>query len=201
MDIINILPIGIGVFKNSGLNSKQLNFLKNLPRAKNKGNFFTKNIFVLDLPELADLKEFILSSLNKYFEEIIVPKYEVRPIITQSWANFNFNGSYHHRHNHPNSYLSGVYYVDTNESDNIVFHRPAPSSITIKPKKYNLYNSQAVWVPAMKNHLIIFPSWLDHEVETISDNHSRISLSFNSFLSGKLDEDHSNLSLNTVEKF
>jgi hypothetical protein len=33
-------------------------------------------------------------------------------MITGCWANVNPPGSYHPTHNHPNNFLSGVYYVD-----------------------------------------------------------------------------------------
>ena len=186
MDIINIMPIGMGLFKHTGITNDQKKFIKNLVRKKNKGNNYTKNSFVLNAPELADLKEFVQHSLNEYFINIVNPKHDVKPVITQSWVNYSNQGDYHHRHNHPNSYLSGVYYLDVDDTDSIVFTRPAPSSLNIQPKTHNLYNSDSVWIPAKKDHLIVFPSWLEHEVETLNKSHTRISLAFNSFVSGQL---------------
>ena len=36
-------------------------------------------------------------------------------MITGCWANINPPGTYHPTHNHPNNYLSGVYYVDVSD--------------------------------------------------------------------------------------
>ena len=180
------MPIAMGLFKHTGITNDQKKFIKNLARKRNKGNNYTKNSFVLNAIELTDLKAFVQQSLNEYFLNIVNPKHDVNPVLTQSWINYSNQGDYHHRHNHPNSYLSGVYYIDVDDTDSIVFTRPAPSSFSIQPKSHNLYNSDSVWIPAKKDHLIVFPSWLEHEVETLNKSHTRISLAFNSFVSGQL---------------
>ena len=35
--------------------------------------------------------------------------------ITQSWINFTKKGEYHHPHAHPNSLISGVFYVEADK--------------------------------------------------------------------------------------
>ena len=41
--------------------------------------------------------------------------------ITISWINYTETNQYHHAHSHPNSVISGVYYIETDESDTITF--------------------------------------------------------------------------------
>jgi hypothetical protein len=42
----------------------------------------------------------------------------VTPYITQSWLNYTETNQYHHKHEHPNSLVSGVFYV--NDMKNLI---------------------------------------------------------------------------------
>ena len=48
-------------------------------------------------------------------------------MITGCWANINPPSAYHPTHNHPNNYLSGVYYVAVPETGtHLIFQDPRP---------------------------------------------------------------------------
>ena len=50
---------------------------------------------------------------------------------------------------------------------------------------FNIFNSFAWWIPVKENDLILFPSDLEHGVDTVTLDHTRISLAFNVFVKGE----------------
>jgi uncharacterized protein (TIGR02466 family) len=153
----------------------------------NKANCFSKNNYVLNEPELKDLREFILSSIKIYVDTIINPKENLDFYITQSWLNYTNRGGNHHIHNHPNSIISGVYYFNANpDVDKIKFHNQTYEQILISPKEYNKFNGNEWWFPVETGKLIMFPSRLHHSVEQVVNEETRISLAFNVFVKGNL---------------
>jgi len=97
------------------------------------------------------------------------------------WINVNENGHFNWRHTHPQSALSGVYYVKTSSnSGNIEFENPSMDLMTnIKVKSYNIFNCASFQVPSETGVMYIFPSWLPHKVHPNLSDEERISISFN----------------------
>jgi uncharacterized protein (TIGR02466 family) len=105
--------------------------------------------------------------------------------ITQSWANYTEQGQFHHKHAHPNSFISGVFYVQSdNAKDRIYFYKDGYSQLKVPPKEWNLYNSDSWWFEAITGRLVLFPSSLTHMVVAVESEKTRVSLSFNTFLKG-----------------
>ena len=100
--------------------------------------------------------------------------------ITGCWANINPPGAYHPTHNHPNNYLSGVYYVAVPESGSrIVFQDPRPLMIMPKPRQFTRLTANAADAESRPGRLLIFPAWLRHSVPANDGQTERISISFN----------------------
>ena len=79
--------------------------------------------------------------------------------ITGCWANINPPGSYHPTHNHPNNYLSGVYYVDVSDgAPELIFQDPRPISIMPWSGKPNRVTGNAAAEQAVSGRMVIFPS-------------------------------------------
>ena len=151
------------------------------------GNTISNDFYVLENPELKNLKAICTEYLNRYLQEIYKPKYPLRAYVTQSWLNFTEHGEYHHIHQHPNSFISGVLYVQTNpKTDKITFHKDMYQQIKVTSNKFDKLNSDSWWFSAKPNEVVLFPSYLTHNVEDKESKGTRISLAFNSFLSGKL---------------
>lgn len=103
-------------------------------------------------------------------------------VITGCWANVNPKGSAHRSHNHPNNYLSGVYYLQVPPGSGVInFYDPRPQATLISPKlkRSNLHNSIVAKVRVKPGQAILFPSWLVHAVPTNPSDEPRISVSFN----------------------
>ena len=105
-----------------------------------------------------------------------------RLAITGCWANVNAPGAGHPVHNHPNNYLSGVYYVRTQPgADTINFLDPRPQTAIIRPPVTALTaeNTEQVVIDVAAGMLLMFPAWLPHSVDPNRSDRLRISLGFN----------------------
>jgi len=123
--------------------------------------------------------------LSDYLKEIYAPKNDVTLRFTQSWANYTEPGQYHHKHEHPNSFLSGVLYINADPTkDKIYFYKNGYQQIKLPTENFNLYNSDSWWFEVATCDLLLFPSSLTHMVETTKSDQTRISISFNTFPKG-----------------
>ena len=154
------------------------------------GNLFSKNSYVLESPELKNLKEFCNNNLFIYFYDRFNFKKDIEIYITQSWINFNQKNTSHHRHKHINSIISSVLFIK-GEMCPITFHNSqrnlfgnlmsyedfaAPNENNAAQFNFNNENGK----------LFLFPSTLLHSVAKNKSDVERISLSFNTFIKGQL---------------
>ena len=112
--------------------------------------------------------------------------------ISDMWATILRPGESHSIHTHSNNLLSGVYYLQSDESANIMFNDPRPASDVILPriKKTGKDNSNLLGYISTQNRAIIFPSWLQHWVPVNKSINNRISISWNIQLKGQVGEHH-----------
>ena len=148
----------------------------------------SENTNIIENIILSDLKDFFQKSLDIFFQEWFKPSTNVCLKITQSWANYSNIGRSHRRHHHPNSIISGVFYVNTNQnSDKIVFCKQIQlAEYQIESTESNVWNSSDWWFPSEEGTLLLFPSTLEHMVPPVVGEKERISISFNSFFSGEI---------------
>jgi len=150
----------------------------------NSGNYTSLEKYILN-KELNSLGEWFLKSLSQYIASVYSPVSDMEVYITQSWLNYTQKGGHHHRHNHPNSLVSGVFYFNANANDDsITFHRKIPPHFHFQSNTTSPYDSAASTFPVETGDLVLFPSDLDHEVRTAPSYETRISLAFNTFFKG-----------------
>jgi len=70
--------------------------------------------------------------------------------------------------------------------DRIYFYNDGYKMIDVEAKEWNVSNSKSWWFEVGIGKLVMFPSSLTHMVQTVDHEETRISLSFNTFLKGKL---------------
>ena len=154
------------------------------------GNSYSKNNYVLDSPELKNLKEFCNNNLFIYFYDRFNVKKDIEIYITQSWINFNQKGTSHHRHKHVNSIISSVFFIK-GEMCPITFYN-SERNLFGNLMSYedfaapNENNAAQVYFNNENGKLFLFPSTLMHSVAKNKSDVERISLSFNTFIKGKL---------------
>jgi uncharacterized protein (TIGR02466 family) len=199
MKIEHLFPIAVGRdILGRELTPQEFNYLLKLPTKPNTGNVTSINKYILELPKLAKLKKDLLRSVNEYFKTTVNPVDGIEIYITQSWFNITNNTQYHHLHNHPNSYISGVFYVSgEGEADKISFSTPhRPYLLDINFNGWNLSNSKTWWLPANTGDIVMFPSTLEHYVLTPTSSTPRMSIAFNTFLRGNLGNNDDATTLN-----
>jgi|TARA_R100000455_G_C6270685_1_gene126630 uncharacterized protein (TIGR02466 family) len=155
---------------------------------KNAGNINTEDNYILKRSELNDIKTFLQKSCNEYLKKVICPKNDIELYITQSWLNYTEKGQFHHSHTHPNSYVSGVLYINCDSKYDKILFLNSKEYKQIRPevKKYNIWNSPTWWFSVGSGDLVMFPSSTTHQVETKQGDNLRISLAFNTFVKGKI---------------
>ena len=133
-----------------------------------------------EIEEFAELTAIVLAAADTVLEAMAAE--HAGFCITGCWANVNPKGAFHVPHHHPNNFLSGVYYLRTQEgADSITFHDPRPMVETIAPRfrAINRYNAMEHPIPAKTGRLVLFPAWLVHSVRANASDAVRISISFN----------------------
>jgi uncharacterized protein (TIGR02466 family) len=194
MKLHGLFPIPVSYFNfESTLTQEELDFINEQEVVGNNGNTTSKNNYVFNDLRLQRIKDFCDQSIAEYFKEVVVPKEDVSPYITQSWINYTSKGQWHHKHAHPNSVLSGVFYVQAQQGiDKIHFYRDVYKQIQVPadPDSFSPFNSESWWMEATTGQLIIFPSYLSHSVEPVQTDSTRISISFNTFLRGLIGENN-----------
>ena len=126
---------------------------------KNKFNYVTKENYFLD-KELPLLRRFFEKSINTYSKKVLgVDTQDLNYRITQSWINICSPNASHHQHTHPNSFISGVFYVRVKpDVDYIVFSRPNQQFFQFPIKEYNTFNSYQWTVGVSEGQLLLLPS-------------------------------------------
>ena len=103
--------------------------------------------------------------------------------MTDCWMNVMGKGAAHTRHLHPHAVVSGTYYVQTPRgAAGLKFEDPRLSSLIAAPaRKAGAPPAMAAHfeVPAVAGQVVLFESWLRHEVPASTVAAERVSLSFN----------------------
>ena len=189
-NIMGIFPTPIYSSKlNRPLSKEELSFIDKTKKDvyKNKGNTTSNDKNILENKIFKNLKNDLYLNVKDYFDKVICSSNNITPYITQSWLNYTETNEYHHRHAHPNSLVSGVFYINCHEEyDRIKFFKEKYKSIILDTENWNLYNSETWWLPVKTGDILLFPSSLTHMVETKQGNNTRISLAFNVFVRGNI---------------
>ena len=185
MNINNLFPTPVAFFKlDGGFTEKEKAFIKTQEQRPNLGNTTSKNNYLFKSPQLKRIAKFVDKCLTEYMNAVHAPKYEVEAYVTQSWANYTKPRQHHHKHAHPNSFISGCVYIAA-KGDRIYFYKDGYQQIKLTTENYNPYNSESWWFEVNEGDVILFPSSLTHMVETLEeDKEERISIAFNTFLKG-----------------
>lgn len=123
-------------------------------------------------PYFAQLKKYLDRHVNKYAKTIG----ETRELeLTDMWFNIMPFGAHHSGHIHPHSIVSGTYYVSAPKgSSPLKLEDPRLPLMMSAPMRSTHFSL----VPK-NNHVVLFESWLRHEVAAQKLEKERVSVSFN----------------------
>ena len=153
-------------------------------------NWQTKSADLHKQKELKSFASLVLTTTKKIIDTL---DYDVEDImITDMWANVLKDSEYHPMHTHSNNFLSGTYYLQSDQKASIVFHDPRPAADVLVPRKKQttLNNSSLLSYASKQNRAVIFPSWLPHWVQQNKSKTKRISIAWNIQVKGQVGEHH-----------
>ena len=157
---------------------------------KYETNWQTKSADLHKQKEFKYFSDLVLTTSKDIIKEL---DYEVEDIvISDMWANVLKDSEHHPVHTHSNNFLSGTYYLHSDQGASIVFHDPRPAADVIVPRKKNttLNNASLLSYASKQNRAVIFPSWFPHWVQQNKSKNKRISIAWNIHIKGQLGEHH-----------
>jgi uncharacterized protein (TIGR02466 family) len=159
--------------------------LDNIVWAENYNNFISTSTDVLEMPEFSILKEQVMLSLQDYFYDVLSVKKQTEIYITESWLNKSIRDQMHHRHWHPNSVYSGIVILQADKDTGLLnFITGQYQTLEYEIETPNLFNAKSMTFCPDPGTILIFPSNLEHLVTVNASDLPRISLSFNTFIRG-----------------
>lgn len=127
-------------------------------------------------PTFQKLESLIDVRVKKFSKSLRFELGGARLKMTTCWVNVMNANTHHSLHLHPLSVISGTYYVSVPAgAPAIKFEDPRASRFMNSPPRKNTH----LQVPAKPGSLVLFESWLRHEVPLHSGKSPRVSISFN----------------------
>ncbi len=128
----------------------------------------------------------VLKEVVDYFSIEKIFKENVGLKITNLWINVNPKGAYNKYHTHPDSHLSGVWWIKTPKncgelwfSNHQAFDRYAELESYSEGFKESTSTYLDYYLEPQEGGMVVFPSFLTHHVAENESNQERISVSFN----------------------
>ena len=131
-------------------------------------------------PVFADLSRLLTRHAAAFARDL---GWDVKPKLDSLWVNLLRSGGHHAGHIHPHSILSGTLYVEVPEGSGAIrFEDPrlpmmmaAPTRLADAPEPLQPF----VTVQPTAGRLLLWESWLRHEVMPGRGRQERLSVSFN----------------------
>lgn len=132
---------------------------------------------VLDASYMIDIKKAVVNTVWGYCQRLSINTENL--VIKSSWINFYDKHQYQDLHSHSNSVLSGVFYIQSDGSSDLLFQAPWHFQQPVSPKhtNYNFENCHIMRYESKIGRCYVFPSHLLHQ--TLPAKSERISLAFN----------------------
>jgi uncharacterized protein (TIGR02466 family) len=196
----NVLPLFATPVFVSNLDidlTKLLPYFHNIDyeRMPNNSGCWSKNKFILNEPECAEIKSKIEEQINVYTKELLCVKDTLEFYLMNSWGLRLNPNDFAAAHQHGNSLFSGVVYLDANpDSGSIIFEKQLNHLNLFSPcvdpdiTEWNIFNSKEWTVDPNQKMIILFPSHLKHRVNPNTTLLPRYSLSFNVYIKGTIND-------------
>ena len=188
MEIINLKAIPIVCERNVySLNKKELNVIKKIKyRPPKEGHYLSETAFLLENKTLAPLKKFIIEKAEEYTRNVLEIKDQI--YLTQSWSTIHTTNVFHPPHDHPNTFISLVYYAQCKDG-HLYFDLNTTSlrecfNFHYTINKFNIYNSQTWTLPVKKGDMVLFPGHIRHGSFPNKSRELRIVIGANFFIKG-----------------
>ncbi|QDK37817.1 TIGR02466 family protein [Bdellovibrio sp. NC01] len=155
--------------------------------AKNYKGGYTSYGSIAQLHQVSTTFELLEKDINKHVRKFVkhlemdIDPRELK--MSSCWINIMPSDVHHSMHIHPLSVISGTYYVQTpKNSSAIKFEDPRLDAFMASPpRKHDAkdHNQRFYSLQPQAGNVVLFESWLRHEVPRNDSNDERISISFN----------------------
>lgn len=186
------LPISVGEMSISEENKEKICNVEFFRLNADNGDM-SKDKYVLDRPELLEVKKEVMSHVNSFVRHALKITPEIEFHITNSWVMKHHRGDWAPRHYHTNSLLSGIFYVRCDKDSGDLILRKSATHVNLFPPTFefkylenNFFNSGYYEFTPQENEIFLFPSHLDHEVTESKSDRERICVAFNIWIKGTL---------------
>ncbi len=127
----------------------------------------------------SELAPAILREATRFGRELELHVEKHPPRITDFWVNVFGTGHAQDVHRHPNSIISGIYYVQVPaDAGDLILHTPADDELMPPTKRSNQLNAATQrWKPTA-GQMLLFRSWVRHSVMPNRSAEERISVAF-----------------------
>ena len=137
-------------------------------------------------PTFAELCERLKPHLAEFAAAVEFEMRGLRPEVDSIWINVLEPGGTHTGHIHTNSVISGTLYVDVPEGASAIrFEDPRLAMMMAAPPRRaraEPHNRPFIYVQPSAGTVLLWESWLRHEVPVNMARESRVSVSFNAVL-------------------
>lgn len=154
---------------------------------------FSVNHHLLDLNELSQMRKDIITHMNVFTRNYLTVPDKFNFYMQNSWAVKHERKDWAQGHVHSNSLLSGVLYLQTDEtSGDICFHKPTgltnifPECVNLPFEQQTPHNSEEWCIRPRPGDILIFPAHLYHSVRPNNSNMDRYVIAFNFHVEGEL---------------
>jgi uncharacterized protein (TIGR02466 family) len=188
MNIGHFFPTAIASFKNEELAKQMLplakQYLADPKLVTNQWgykNTYTTGTGIANFKEIQPYVDFITAKGKEYLENIGYDSKKIN-FSVQVFVSEMVEGDVHKLHSHPNSLLSGLLYLQVPEGSScIAFEDPRPfRNFIYMPKKGEMgTNWDRVYFEPEEGLILMWESWIQHEVLKNESKEGRITMVFN----------------------
>tara|TARA_R100001244_G_C5121276_1_gene123566 strand:+ start:52 stop:681 length:630 start_codon:yes stop_codon:yes gene_type:complete len=146
--------------------------------SSSNGGSSSNSRYILEDEKFKFLKDELIREFYVFASGVM--RYSNEFEITTSWATKIVKGQGSDYHNHNNCMISGILYLQTDEtSGDISFRDYDTKRYQIHTKESNIFNSTKYRFTPSDRMLLLFPSEVQHKVEENNSDIIRYSLAFN----------------------
>ena len=155
---------------------------------KNGLNSTGTNTQILDSEPLKEMKTYVEKCLADYLSVFATPESGLSLYLVGSWLNMSKKGEGHHKHGHPNSVVSGTIYINVDENtDTIRFYKDKHAGFNLfsfDSGTKHFFSLNSFNLPVSNATIVLFPSYITHEVPKVVGDHIRTTIAFNTYIKG-----------------
>ena len=122
--------------------------------------------------------------------------------MTSMWLNKTPKGVFHPPHHHANNILSGVFFPEGDGEDFVHLNFMRPVTMQLYPeskiKNETEFNQYQYYMKCKQGYACMFPSYINHYVDTNHNNRERLSIAFDILIRGVYSDTKDGVTKHTI---